>query len=189
MAIFDGRPRDALRRIEQALPEAEAAQRVARQIKLLILRALAHDAAGRRSDSVASLEAAVLLAQPGEFVRCFLDEGERVPELLTQTKADRAHTWERKQRSYIDTLLAAAGQTQGKPPLEGEVFEPLDPLTSREEQIIGLLATGASNKVIGKKLFVSENTVKYHLKNVYSKLGVNSRVQAIRSAREMGLIQ
>lgn len=189
MAIFDGRPRDALRRIDAALPLAEDSQRIARQVKLLTLRAMAHDSAGRRNDAADSLEAAVKLAQGGGFVRSFLDEGKQATELLAQLKSDRAHGWNRDLRAYMDKLLAASGQAQGKPPLEGEAFEPLDPLTSREEQIVGLLATGASNKAIGKKLFVSENTVKYHLKNVYSKLGVNSRVQAIRSAREMGLIQ
>ena len=61
-------------------------------------------------------------------------------------------------------------------------------ITPREHEILGLIAAGMSNREIGEKLFVSENTVKFHLKNIYAKLAVTSRVQAVSAAREMGIV-
>lgn len=61
-------------------------------------------------------------------------------------------------------------------------------LTPREHEILGLIAQGLSNREIGEKLFVSENTVKTHSSRVFDKLGVNRRVQAVQKARELGLI-
>jgi DNA-binding CsgD family transcriptional regulator len=62
-------------------------------------------------------------------------------------------------------------------------------LTPREHEILTLIAAGLSNREIGEKLFVSENTVKTHSSRVFDKLGVNRRVQAVQKARELGLIQ
>ena len=64
-----------------------------------------------------------------------------------------------------------------------------DRLGAREEEIVALVAAGASNKMAAGKLFVSENTIKFHLKNIYSKLGASSRIQAVQIARDMHLIQ
>lgn len=61
-------------------------------------------------------------------------------------------------------------------------------LTPREHEILGLIAQGLSNREIGEKLFVSENTVKTHSSRLFEKLGVNRRVQAIQRGRELGLI-
>lgn len=61
-------------------------------------------------------------------------------------------------------------------------------LTAREHEILGLIAEGLSNREIGERLFVSENTVKTHSSRIFDKLGVNRRVQAVQKARELGLI-
>jgi DNA-binding CsgD family transcriptional regulator len=61
-------------------------------------------------------------------------------------------------------------------------------LTPREHEILGLIAEGLSNREIGERLFVSENTVKTHSSRVFDKLGVNRRVQAVQKGRELGLI-
>jgi DNA-binding CsgD family transcriptional regulator len=60
-------------------------------------------------------------------------------------------------------------------------------ITPREHEILGLIATGLSNREIGERLFVSENTVKTHSSRLFEKLGVNRRVQAVIKARELGL--
>jgi LuxR family maltose regulon positive regulatory protein len=62
-------------------------------------------------------------------------------------------------------------------------------LTDRERELLVLLANGTSNKDVANRLYVSENTVKFHLKNIYAKLAVTSRVRAITAAREIGIIQ
>jgi len=64
----------------------------------------------------------------------------------------------------------------------------MQPLSDREKEMLIFLANGVSNKEMAQKLFVSENTVKFHLKNVYSKLGVVNRLQAINAARQLGFI-
>ena len=61
-------------------------------------------------------------------------------------------------------------------------------MTPREHEILCLIAEGLSNREIGERLFVSENTVKTHSSRVFEKLGVNRRVQAVQKARELGLI-
>jgi NarL family two-component system response regulator LiaR len=61
-------------------------------------------------------------------------------------------------------------------------------LTPRELEILGLIAEGLSNREIGERLFVSENTVKTHSSRVFEKLGVNRRVQAVQKGKDLGLI-
>lgn len=61
-------------------------------------------------------------------------------------------------------------------------------LTPREHEILGLIAEGLSNREIGERIFVSENTVKTHSSRLFEKLGVNRRVQAVQRGRELGLI-
>lgn len=64
----------------------------------------------------------------------------------------------------------------------------LDRLTPSEERVLALLMAGLSNKEIANQASVSVNTVKYHLKNIYAKIGATCRLHAVRRAREMGLI-
>lgn len=61
-------------------------------------------------------------------------------------------------------------------------------ITQREHEILGLIAEGLSNREIGERLFVSENTVKTHSSRLFDKMSVNRRVQAVRKGRELGLI-
>ncbi|MCM3876468.1 MAG: response regulator transcription factor, partial [Thermoanaerobaculia bacterium] len=61
-------------------------------------------------------------------------------------------------------------------------------ITPREHEILGLIAEGLSNREIGEKLFVSENTVKTHSARLFEKMGVNRRTQAVQEARRLGLI-
>lgn len=67
--------------------------------------------------------------------------------------------------------------------------QPLPELTARELEILRLVAGGASNRIIGEKLFISEATVKTHLARAFTKLGVNSRTEAVSLARERGLLR
>jgi LuxR family transcriptional regulator, maltose regulon positive regulatory protein len=61
-------------------------------------------------------------------------------------------------------------------------------LSERELEVLNYLSMGLTYQEIGQKLFLSLNTVQFHVKNIYSKLLVNKRVQAIEKAREMNLI-
>ncbi|MCA9961291.1 MAG: response regulator transcription factor [Anaerolineales bacterium] len=93
--------------------------------------------------------------------------------------------------SYCEKLLAVFA-AEGHP-IETETFPAsaqslVDPLTKREMEILSLIATGLKNKEIAAALFVSVNTVHYHTKNLYSKLGANSRTQAITRAKALNLL-
>lgn len=70
----------------------------------------------------------------------------------------------------------------------GADYRLIEPLTDRELRFLNCLADGVSNKEIARSLSVSENTVKFHLKNVYSKFAVRTRLQAIRAAYELGVL-
>lgn len=88
---------------------------------------------------------------------------------------------------------AAAGQTALAPKVAarimGRIQNPAPSLSSREIQILGLLATGMPNRQIAKDLFISEATVKTHLVHIYEKLGVDNRTAAISTAREQRVIR
>ena len=178
-----GRIRLAIRRREidaaaaaLAVEFARQPGRINRQIKLHLLDAQLQQARGASSAALRSLRAALGLAGPGGFLRCFIDEGEEVLQLLRESERDAAPA----EREFIRRLLAAAG---------AETKPALDALTERERQILVFLANGVSNREMAGRIFVSENTVKFHLKNIYSKLAVSSRLQAVAAARQMGLIR
>lgn len=182
--IHRGRVDSALLALEPALRRARAHGRVHRQIKLGVLKALAERASGRDETARADLALALDLARPGGYLRCVLDEGREVVALLRQLRAMPAIA---TRLAFIDRLLDAAGARPSAS--QGAGMPPFETLTDREKKILVLLADGASNDDIATQLFVSRNTVKFHLKNIYAKLGANSRLQAINTARGMGLVR
>lgn len=190
--IHDQRPDPALRTIGIELARAASVNRVRRQIKLFVLEALAYQCKGIGGSASRSLRSALQLAAPRGFVRIFLDEGPALMELLSQEQrglAGRAGSAKSPEDALLLKLLEACGkefESMGTVP--GDTFPPLEPLSGREESILQLLARGLSNREIAASIHVSENTVKFHLKNVYSKLGVNNRLQAITAARELRLL-
>ena len=172
-------------------------RRVLQQIKLGVLDAVLQHQKGSPLGAQRSLRTALRLARNGRYVRCVLDEGDTVVQLLRREYEHLLHTnmslatpeSERArgapERSYIEQLLTACGVDIGSRRLQGQVVEPL---SGREQEILRHLANGASNKALACQLFVSENTVKFHLKNIYGKLGVSGRLQAINAARAGRLV-
>jgi len=170
---------------------------VLQQIKLGVLDALLQHHQGSLHGAQRSLRMALRLARDGRYVRCVLDEGEAVVQmlrheykhLLQSNMSLTLHAAEQARAGpechYIEQLLTACGVDIGLPRGRAHVVEPL---SGREQEILRHLANGASNKVLACQLFVSENTVKFHLKNIYGKLGVNGRLQAINAARASRLV-
>jgi len=103
-------------------------------------------------------------------------------------QAEPAQGEQAKDRAYIELLLAASGTDLSRPATR-TVARSLEPLSEREREILGFLCDGISNKEIALRLFVSENTIKFHLKKVFAKLDVRSRSQAINTARELRLVR
>lgn len=200
---FEGPVLGAIRLAIHRRQHEEAAQRIAaefphhpdrghRQIRLHLLEAQLHESRGLRNAAHRSLRQAMQRARPGGFVRLFLDEGESVLALLREAyqsalDANPDDEAAAQDRDFLETLLQASGIDLSRRPARGAA--PVqEALTEREKEILGFLANGISNREMASRAFLSENTVKFHLKNIYSKLEVRSRMKAIAAARQRGLI-
>ncbi|HEX6551485.1 MAG TPA: LuxR C-terminal-related transcriptional regulator, partial [Ktedonobacteraceae bacterium] len=175
---------DVLHLLERLLQDAEAKARMNSALEILVLRALALEAQGNRTDALATLERVLALAEPEGYVRLFVDEGQPMLALLRQ-----AHARSRVP-GYVATLLRVFGEqpVSEAPPSSVRAGALAEPLTVREREVLGLLLAGASNREIARRLVVSVNTVKRHVYNLCSKLGVQSRAQAIVRARDLNIL-
>ncbi len=175
---------EILRLLDRLLQDAEAKARLGSALEILILRALALEAQGNRTEALSTLERALVLAEPEGYIRLFVDEGAPMRALLRQ-----AHARSRVP-GYVATLLSAFGEPQASNlPLSSARPDALaEPLTEREREVLRLLLEGASNREIARRLVVSVNTVKRHVYNLCGKLGVQSRAQAIARARSLNLL-
>ena len=92
-------------------------------------------------------------------------------------------------RSYAHTILRAATQRTGAPHTSRLVSDgpPFEPLSTQEQRVLRLLVVGRNNQEIARELIISVNTVKYHIKHLYQKLGVSNRLQASEAARRLKL--
>ncbi len=158
------------------------------RLRALVLEALAHHAAGETDLAAATLDAAIAIAEPEGFVRLFLDEGLPMAGLLREVGADR-------KRVYARRLLAAfradaqSGLTGASPDAaEGLLDGLVEPLTGREAELLLLIAEGLTNAQIAGRLFLSPHTVKVHVRNIFAKLEVGSRTQAVARARSLGVL-
>jgi LuxR family maltose regulon positive regulatory protein len=165
--------------------------RVRRRIKLLALDALLKSELDMREAAQLALSQALQLAEAGPYVRVFVEEGPLLHRLLhAQYLAGEALPGDARAgaaRQFLRSVLEAAGIDLAQPGA-GNLQVPMPALTSRELQILRYLAAGVSNREIAERIYVSENTVKFHLKNIYSKLAVGTRIQAISAARHFGLL-
>ena len=190
LAIARNDATDAAQRI--AHERSRQRGRTYRDIKLCVLEALLHHGTGARHAAHRSLRRALQLGRKGGYVRCLLDEGEGVVELLRETYQKILQANEPggsaadPDRDYIELLLAASGADLGRQHVRAH---PMERLSEREKELLMFLFNGITNREIAGRLFVSENTVKFHLKNIYAKLGVGNRLQAINTARALRLIE
>lgn len=167
--------------------------RLYRRMKLHLLEALLKQREGSYNAAHRSLRKALQLGKPGRYVRSFLDEGEGIIQLLREeyqnifNGAGHDELDVDANRTFIEQLLAASGTDLNLPPAKTGL-RLMEPLSEREKEVLVFLANGVSNREMANRLFVSENTVKFHLKNIYSKLAVGNRLQAINAARQAGLV-
>jgi LuxR family maltose regulon positive regulatory protein len=168
----------ALALAERVLTWAQAGGRAGRVAESCLLMALASEPGPH---SLAVLQRALELTGPEGFVRLYLDEGTRAARLLEAfTRLPSAPA--PAQRHARDLL---ARFTQAAPAAAAGLAEPL---SAREREVLRLVSAGCSNHEIAHKLSITGHTVKKHLSNIFGKLGVNSRTQALARAREIGLL-
>jgi LuxR family maltose regulon positive regulatory protein len=165
-------------------------------ITVLILQALAMQAEGDIPRAIASLERALALAEPEAYVRTFVDEGTPMARLLRQVAQHGIAAIQGVASDYTVKLLAAFETETKDPKLEMTKDSPLvsppssliEPLSKRELEVLQLIAEGLSNKEIAQRLFLSPNTVRIHASNIYGKLGVHSRTQAVARSKALGML-
>jgi LuxR family maltose regulon positive regulatory protein len=184
--VAEGRTKEAHNLLARLAEVTAAGGRQGRHIQVLVLQALALYAQKKTAGAIAALEKALSLAEPEGYVRVFVDGGQPMAELL------RAVSSRGLLPDYVSQLLAQPGmQDTGQQPAISPPLQPaslVEPLSERELEVLHLISAGHSNQEIAARLVVTLNTVKKHTSNIYGKLEVNSRTQAIARARELGLI-
>jgi LuxR family maltose regulon positive regulatory protein len=177
---------EALDLLAQVYRTAQPVDGVGLMIEARSAQALIYQSLGDLEQALLKLADALRLSEPEGYVRTYADRGASMAQLL-QHAADRGI-----QPAYTARLLAAfQGASGGKgpktdpPPASCQLVEPLSP---RELEVLHLLAQGLSNREICERLFLALSTVKGHNRNIYGKLQVRSRTQAVARARELGLI-
>jgi len=201
--LAQGNPSAALAGLEPLCQQMEAKGWVDELLKLMVLQAVALHAHGEKDRAVQLLGEALMLAEPGGFIRIFVDEGAPMAQLLLEAASHGVMP------GYIGKLLAvfeaekrpvlaaSPGKSEDKPELPPALpatrghrdGEPLiEPLSQRELTILQLIAQGLSNREIGEKLFLALDTVKGHNRKIFDKLQVQSRTEAIARAHELGLL-
>ena len=170
----------ALALSERLLQQAQTAGGNGCIIEVLVLQALAFQGSKDTQQALAVLDRALTLARPEGYVRVFVDEGEPMVQLLSQARSHRLGA------GYAAQLLLATSQPGDAQLLSAQLL--IEPLTGREMEVLKLIESGLSNDEIASRLVISRATVKRHISNIYGKLDVPSRTQAIFRARELQLI-
>jgi LuxR family maltose regulon positive regulatory protein len=174
------------RLLQRLLEAAEAGGRTSKMIEILMLQALASQAGGDTTRAMAALERALTLAEPGGFIRIFVDEGPPMARLLYEALTRGISP------DYARRLLAAFPVAEAERTDPSKTRAPkselVEPLSERELEVLQLIAEGLTNPEIASRLFLALNTVKAHTRNIYGKLGVNSRTQAVARARALGIL-
>ena len=162
---------------ERLLKNAEGSGRMGLVIETLVLRALAFQGQKETEQALAALERALALARPEGYVRTFLDEGEAMTRLLCQARSRQVGN------GYAAELLEKIGEISGMTQPSMQLLN--EPLTAREVEVLKLIEAGRSNQEIAGQLVISIPTVKRHISNLYTKLGVKNRTQAVAIGKEL----
>jgi LuxR family maltose regulon positive regulatory protein len=190
-----GKTSEALTLLEPLRQQMEEKGWLDELLKVMIQQAIALQAHGEMEKVAQVLGEAVALAEPGGYIRIFVDEGEAMRLLIEKQPRNRDHPMS----DYVDKLLAAFTQTAAVPKSATPAlhqaqrgasvihykFDIIEPLSNRELEVLKLLRSDLSGPEIALQLSVSINTFRTHTKNIFIKLGVNDRRAAIRRAEEL----
>ena len=171
------------------------------QIDVLALEALFRWSQGKESEALERLTHSLQIAEPHGYIRLFIDLGPQMADLLRMLAKHNVSV------GYIGKIMAVfreeaqgleliaadkesslSGATASTLPDRPAIQPLVEPLTKRELDVLEMLEKRLSNKEIAAKLFISPKTVKKHLDNIYGKLNVNSRLQAVEKAVALGIL-
>jgi LuxR family maltose regulon positive regulatory protein len=171
--LAEGAPGRAIELLRGPLATAESAGLVGETVRFLVVLAVAYEQVGNRGRANAVLERALDLAEPGGYVRTFLDEGPSMIGLLSSLRSGRA---------YVASLLEMYPDAQ---PTTAVVR---DSPSERELEVLRLIADGQDNAQIAEQLVISVNTVKSHVHHLMNKLNASNRTQLAARGRELHLL-
>ncbi len=172
--------------LDLKLKEAEECDLLTRIVETKILMALARQARGEPEGALQEIAGALSHSEPVGFVRLFVDEGAPMAQLLRTAIARGLHQdyaarlWERIRKEGKERH-----PNRSEDPGQGSLVEPI---SVRELQVLRLLAAGLSNREIAEELSLAVGTVKKHIYNIYGKLSVAKRTQAVAKARSLSLL-
>lgn len=180
--------------LHEALAWSKASHNLCHQLEIKILLAQVCKLRNQNGEALAFLKEAVILAKPGGWFWPFIEPGRDIADLLMGLMTDDS------ENEYVRQILACcAGKERNAVSATPSKKESLtlaliqknlnlvDPFTNREVEILVLLEQRYSNKEIGEELYIGIETVKSHLKSIYSKLNVNKRKEAVIAAQRIGL--
>jgi len=191
--IAQGQLEAAHAAVTQLLADAEATGHDRFLIWALVLHALILETQGDRTTALSRLQRALALAAPHGYMRIFLNHGEQIATLLRAAHARGIA------RAYTEQLLSAFGELR----IENEALKKgnatshsqfsilnsqFESLSTREREVLRLLANGMDNSQIAHRLAVALSTVKAHTNHIFGKLGVHNRLEAVLRAQELGLL-
>lgn len=189
--IAQAKPHAAQQWIDRLLPRAEADGNWSMVWELLVIQTLVAAGEGNMRRALQSLQRALTLAADERPIRVFVDAGPSIVPLLHKMRStQRRRATTTIPPEYLDAVVTASrftvdDETDSTPPRP--VAGLIEPLSAREHEVLRLLAAGLGNRAIADRLVIAPATVKRHLLNIYRKLDVGSRVQALHRARALHL--
>lgn len=195
LLIAQGRPEQAAAILRPVIAEAEAGGRVRVLLDSLVLKALALADCGDERAAIRRIGKALSLSARGGLIRTFVDEGQPMKRLLLSAHAQwtedpDTQRWSVPYDYLVEVLNALGGGASLRAGAErGDLRPCVAPnLSARELEVLKALFVGRSNKEIARQLGVAESTVAWHLKNIYSKLNVTRRTEAVAAALAQSLV-
>jgi LuxR family maltose regulon positive regulatory protein len=182
VCMAQGKLDDALQLLERLVLLAGAGEQMWVLIEMLVLQALALQMQDDLAGAMAAVERALAIAEPEGYIRTFVDEGKPMLVLLRQAAARGLYT------DYVAQLLSAFPELVPTFAVRNARWMTSERLSEREAEVLRLMASGKSSPEIADVLVVGVSTVRTHIKNIYRKLDVHSREQAIERAKSWKLI-
>ncbi len=180
--LVQGKFQKATTLLEGVKTKARQGGRVYTLIEAVILQASAEAMQVHRQAAQQSLAQAIALAEPEGFVRIFIEEGAVVRNLLEEMVSAGQGS------PYIQQLITAFDSTLESSHADKKKIGLIEPFSERELQVLRLLRTHLSQQEMADELCVSVNTIRFHTKNIYRKLGAHERSEAVGKAKAAGLL-
>ena len=179
----------ALALLDRVRSSSEAGGRFGAVLEALVLQAIALDALGDRPTAVETLQRALVLAEPAGYIRLFVDEGAPLATLLTLLSRTPPAAPLQPYLQRVRAAVSAGMHADDAAPTGPAPASLAEPLNAREQEVLRLFADALSNQEIADRLVVARSTVKWHINNLYSKLGVSTRAAALARAKELNLLE